>query len=979
MQPTPDEHEIPGVVGRRSARLSIIVPITVHGTDATGQAFKENTWTISVNKHGGRIATFHRLAVDDQVLIENPLLGRAARARVNRICEKRFAEDPFEVCVELLEAQNVWGVRLPPEDWEKERQSVLDGRKGLSPQAEPRPPATSVALPEDEIKIETTHLAPGGLPVEAGEQTGGLSQFNLAVHALTRLAGEAAAPPTQPAAPPQEPAPTRAPALPAESPGLAAFESLQKTIHEAQSLREELNAFLDRMQNARGEVENLLSRTTQVSEEFQSQIEGARRSNEDSFRQSLEALRREMQADTLDAGTQARKICKEESGTAVKAISVCVDSAVDLLNRAGDEAAARLQGARQTLELSLKKAEESLPHLASDSASLLEKFRGEAEAFAGQLRSQLESTARESSAKASAEISEKLEGSVESAMEVVVRDFNKQAEEALELLKEGLRSAREQCVEETQKQLGTARESALSSLESEATEKSASHREQLRAALVEMQAQQSKEMEAGIQASLEGLLEALRGKIQETQGRCVEETQRQLSAARESALSSLESEATEKSALYQEQLRAALAEMQAQQSKEMEAGIQASLEGLLETLRARVHETQEQYVEETEKQLGAVRESALSSLENEATEKSASYREQLRAALAEMQAQHSKEMEAGIQASLEGLLEALRGKIQETQGRCVEETQRQLSAARESALSSLESEATEKSALYQEQLRAALVEMQAQQTREMGTGIQASLQGLLESLHVKVQTIEEHCVEETAKQLAVLRESTLSLLESEAAEKSATYREQLRAALVETQSQQLKEMERGIQATVEGLLESLRERIESTAEETAARVAAEVRNGADQALQELPERLSKSVEMAVFVVKEWEQQTRTELEAHARRLLEAFEKRLDASSAAAQKRQRSEAEAFKSMLQNFLDHAEALSAESTQAKAAARVEFTEAPSRPAQPSAEPSTPALENLMEKQRKIIEDTLGAFRFKLSQTLASTTSKR
>ncbi|MGA2076837.1 MAG: hypothetical protein ABSH52_25395 [Terriglobia bacterium] len=361
MQPTPDEPEIPGVVGRRSARLSIIVPITVHGTDAAGQSFKENTWTISVNKQGGRIATFHRLAVDDQVLIENPLLGRAARGRVNRICEKRFAEDPFEVCVELLEAQNVWGVRLPPEDWEKERQSVLEGRKGLSPQAEPPPPATSVALPADETKIETTHLAPGGLPVEGGEQTGGLSQFNMAVHALTRLAGEAAAPSTQKPDPRQESGSARAPTVPAESPGLAAFESLQKTIHEAQSLREELNALLDRMQNAGGEAQNILSRTTKVSEEFQSQIEGARRSNEVSLRQSLEAMRREMQADALDAGTQARKICKEESGTAVKAISVCVDSAVDLLNRAGDEAAARLQGARQTLELSLKKAEESLP------------------------------------------------------------------------------------------------------------------------------------------------------------------------------------------------------------------------------------------------------------------------------------------------------------------------------------------------------------------------------------------------------------------------------------------------------------------------------------------------------------------------------------------------------------------------------------------------------------------------------------------
>jgi hypothetical protein len=336
-------------------------------------------------------------------------------------------------------------------------------------------------------------------------------------------------------------------------------------------------------------------------------------------------------------------------------------------------------------------------------------------------------------------------------------------------------------------------------------------------------------------------------------------------------------------------------------------------------------------------------------------------------------------MESAIQTSLEGLLDALRGKIQEAQRQCVEETAKQLGVARESALTALESEASEKSASYREQLQAALLEMHAQQTTEMGTEIQASLQGLLESLHVKIQTTEERCVEETEKQLAVLRESTLSLLEGEAAEKSASYREQLRASLLETQERQTREMESGIQATFEGLLESLRARIESSAGEAAARVAAEVRNGADQALQELPERLSKSVEMAVFVVKEWEQQARTELEAHSRRLLEAFEKRLDDVSAAARKRQRSEAEAFKSMLQNFLDHAEALSAESGQAKAAIREESTQAPSRPAQPSAEPSTPALENLLEKQRRIIEDTLGAFRSRLSQTLAGTTSKR
>jgi hypothetical protein len=116
MLPNHDESDVLDAGGRRSVRLSIKIPVTLCGTAAAGQAFKENTWTISVNKHGGRIATFHELAVNDEVIIENPLLGRSAKARVIRICEKQFAEDPYEVCVELLEPQNVWVAKPPPEE-----------------------------------------------------------------------------------------------------------------------------------------------------------------------------------------------------------------------------------------------------------------------------------------------------------------------------------------------------------------------------------------------------------------------------------------------------------------------------------------------------------------------------------------------------------------------------------------------------------------------------------------------------------------------------------------------------------------------------------------------------------------------------------------------------------------------------------------------------------------------------------------------
>jgi hypothetical protein len=252
-------------------------------------------------------------------------------------------------------------------------------------------------------------------------------------------------------------------------------------------------------------------------EEFKAQIERARRSSEDSTQSNLERMRQETQAEILDAGMQARKIYKEESGTAAKVISVCVDSAVDSLNHAGDEAVSKLQAAYQTLELSLKKAaEECLPRLADESASVLEKFRAEAQALAAQSQSEVESTARDFSERASGNISEKLEGAVEGALELVARDFNKQAEDSLELLKEGLRSAQQQCVDETQRQLAAARESTLISLESEAGVSLASFRERLHTTLREMQAQQTKEMEKEIQTSLQGHLESLRTQVRLT-------------------------------------------------------------------------------------------------------------------------------------------------------------------------------------------------------------------------------------------------------------------------------------------------------------------------------------------------------------------------------------------------------------------------------------------------------------------------------
>ncbi len=99
--------------GRRSIRRSIVLPVMLSGTDFSGTAFQENTWTIGVNRHGAKISTAYKLAVGDQIVVGNPVLGQSARARVIRVAEKGRA---FEIGVELLELHDVWGARFPADD-----------------------------------------------------------------------------------------------------------------------------------------------------------------------------------------------------------------------------------------------------------------------------------------------------------------------------------------------------------------------------------------------------------------------------------------------------------------------------------------------------------------------------------------------------------------------------------------------------------------------------------------------------------------------------------------------------------------------------------------------------------------------------------------------------------------------------------------------------------------------------------------------
>ena len=108
----------PGV-GRRSTRLSIAIPITISGKDASGRSFKENCRTIIINKHGAKILTVHQLALGSEVVLENRALGRTAKTTVVWLGDRQSSKVAGEVGVQLVEAENIWGIDLPPDDWQE--------------------------------------------------------------------------------------------------------------------------------------------------------------------------------------------------------------------------------------------------------------------------------------------------------------------------------------------------------------------------------------------------------------------------------------------------------------------------------------------------------------------------------------------------------------------------------------------------------------------------------------------------------------------------------------------------------------------------------------------------------------------------------------------------------------------------------------------------------------------------------------------
>ena len=101
----------PARESRRSSRVPLKVMIKTQGTTKPLTCEGE---TIIVNLHGALISTATALTTGMRVEIQVYLTGKRAQAQV----VYSDPNQPLHCGISLAKPENIWGVSLPPEDWE---------------------------------------------------------------------------------------------------------------------------------------------------------------------------------------------------------------------------------------------------------------------------------------------------------------------------------------------------------------------------------------------------------------------------------------------------------------------------------------------------------------------------------------------------------------------------------------------------------------------------------------------------------------------------------------------------------------------------------------------------------------------------------------------------------------------------------------------------------------------------------------------
>jgi hypothetical protein len=104
---------------RRSTRVPLDVSIEIEGEIGSVKGI-----TVVVNLHGALVRVAKSIELGAHITVTVYLTGKSSTARVVYVA----AENPLTCGIELANPQNIWGVSLTPDDWDKARDFTAAGR-----------------------------------------------------------------------------------------------------------------------------------------------------------------------------------------------------------------------------------------------------------------------------------------------------------------------------------------------------------------------------------------------------------------------------------------------------------------------------------------------------------------------------------------------------------------------------------------------------------------------------------------------------------------------------------------------------------------------------------------------------------------------------------------------------------------------------------------------------------------------------------
>lgn len=109
---------MPGIdFRRRSMRLPLRIPVVISGTDASHQAFHENTETIDIGKFGAKVLIARKLKVGSLVTLRRATSDTIESFRVAFVGEPDPETRKIPVGLEMAAIEDFWGQSFPPDSW----------------------------------------------------------------------------------------------------------------------------------------------------------------------------------------------------------------------------------------------------------------------------------------------------------------------------------------------------------------------------------------------------------------------------------------------------------------------------------------------------------------------------------------------------------------------------------------------------------------------------------------------------------------------------------------------------------------------------------------------------------------------------------------------------------------------------------------------------------------------------------------------